>query len=197
MRVTNGIPFGSSLLLPVCTVNCVQTLKALHLLKLNGNQLTSLPQCTFSADFSFAANPFGRLMLNNNNLTSIPDGLLRLPNLGHLNLANNALSVLDQYACIGNAKTKDSTEGTLAEEAEERDRLEMIEIDLSHNNLVAMAPVCIQGLPNLIADRLAFWDNPLACTLKRCSARPFCGRLHSVFHLFARGIVKDDDPPVI
>jgi hypothetical protein len=28
MRVTNGIPLGSSLLLPVCTVNCVQTLKA-------------------------------------------------------------------------------------------------------------------------------------------------------------------------
>jgi hypothetical protein len=27
-RVTNGIPLGSSLLLPVCTVNCVQTLKA-------------------------------------------------------------------------------------------------------------------------------------------------------------------------
>jgi hypothetical protein len=27
--VTNGIPLGSSLLLPVCTVNCVQTLKAL------------------------------------------------------------------------------------------------------------------------------------------------------------------------
>jgi hypothetical protein len=26
-RVTNGIPLGSSLLLPVCTVNCVQTLK--------------------------------------------------------------------------------------------------------------------------------------------------------------------------
>jgi hypothetical protein len=28
-RVTNGIPLGSSLLLPVCTVNCVQTLKVL------------------------------------------------------------------------------------------------------------------------------------------------------------------------
>jgi hypothetical protein len=28
MRVTNGIPLGSSLLLPVCTVNCVRTLKA-------------------------------------------------------------------------------------------------------------------------------------------------------------------------
>jgi hypothetical protein len=28
MRVTNGIPFGSSLLLPVGTVNCVQTPKA-------------------------------------------------------------------------------------------------------------------------------------------------------------------------
>jgi hypothetical protein len=28
-RVTNGIPLGSSLHLPVCTVNCVQTLKAL------------------------------------------------------------------------------------------------------------------------------------------------------------------------
>jgi hypothetical protein len=28
MRVTNGIPLGSSLLLPVCTVNSVQTLKA-------------------------------------------------------------------------------------------------------------------------------------------------------------------------
>jgi hypothetical protein len=28
MRVTNGIPLGSSILLPVCTVNCVQTLKA-------------------------------------------------------------------------------------------------------------------------------------------------------------------------
>jgi beta-glucosidase-like glycosyl hydrolase len=27
MRVTNGIPLGSPLLLPVCTVNCVQTLK--------------------------------------------------------------------------------------------------------------------------------------------------------------------------
>jgi hypothetical protein len=27
MRVTNGIPLGSSLLLPVDTVNCVQTLK--------------------------------------------------------------------------------------------------------------------------------------------------------------------------
>jgi hypothetical protein len=27
-RVTNGIPLGSSLLLPVDTVNCVQTLKA-------------------------------------------------------------------------------------------------------------------------------------------------------------------------
>jgi hypothetical protein len=27
-RVTNGIPFGSSLLLPVDTVNCIQTLKA-------------------------------------------------------------------------------------------------------------------------------------------------------------------------
>jgi hypothetical protein len=27
MRVTNGIPLGSSLLLPVCTVNCAQTLK--------------------------------------------------------------------------------------------------------------------------------------------------------------------------
>jgi hypothetical protein len=27
-RVTNGIPLGSSLLLLVCTVNCVQTLKA-------------------------------------------------------------------------------------------------------------------------------------------------------------------------
>jgi hypothetical protein len=27
MRVTNGIPLGSSLLLPVHTVNCVQTLK--------------------------------------------------------------------------------------------------------------------------------------------------------------------------
>jgi hypothetical protein len=27
-RVSNGIPLGSSLLLPVCTVNCVQTLKA-------------------------------------------------------------------------------------------------------------------------------------------------------------------------
>jgi hypothetical protein len=27
-RVTNGIPLGSSLLLPVCTVNCFQTLKA-------------------------------------------------------------------------------------------------------------------------------------------------------------------------
>ena len=27
-RVTNGIPLGSSLLLPVCTVNSVQTLKA-------------------------------------------------------------------------------------------------------------------------------------------------------------------------
>ena len=26
-RVTNGIPLGSSLLLPVCTVNCAQTLK--------------------------------------------------------------------------------------------------------------------------------------------------------------------------
>jgi hypothetical protein len=29
MRVTNDIPLGSSLLLPVCTVNCVQTLKAI------------------------------------------------------------------------------------------------------------------------------------------------------------------------
>jgi hypothetical protein len=29
MRVANGIPLGSSLLLPVCTVNCVQTLKAI------------------------------------------------------------------------------------------------------------------------------------------------------------------------
>jgi hypothetical protein len=29
MRVTNGIPLGSSLLLPVCTVNCVQTLKVM------------------------------------------------------------------------------------------------------------------------------------------------------------------------
>jgi hypothetical protein len=29
-RVTNGIALGGSLLLPVCTVNCVQTLKALH-----------------------------------------------------------------------------------------------------------------------------------------------------------------------
>jgi hypothetical protein len=28
MRVTNGIPLGSLLLLLVCTVNCVQTLKA-------------------------------------------------------------------------------------------------------------------------------------------------------------------------
>jgi hypothetical protein len=28
-RVTNGIPLGSSLLLPVDTVNCIQTLKAL------------------------------------------------------------------------------------------------------------------------------------------------------------------------
>jgi hypothetical protein len=28
MRATNGIPLGSSLLLPVCTVNCTQTLKA-------------------------------------------------------------------------------------------------------------------------------------------------------------------------
>jgi ABC-type multidrug transport system fused ATPase/permease subunit len=28
MRVINGIPLGSSLLLPVCTVNSVQTLKA-------------------------------------------------------------------------------------------------------------------------------------------------------------------------
>jgi hypothetical protein len=28
MRVTNGVPLGSSLLLPVCTVNCVQTRKA-------------------------------------------------------------------------------------------------------------------------------------------------------------------------
>ena len=28
MRVTNDIPLGCSLLLPVCTVNCVQTLKA-------------------------------------------------------------------------------------------------------------------------------------------------------------------------
>jgi hypothetical protein len=28
MRVTNGIPLGSSLLLPVDTVNCVATLKA-------------------------------------------------------------------------------------------------------------------------------------------------------------------------
>jgi hypothetical protein len=27
MHATNGIPLGSSLLLPVCTVNCVQTLK--------------------------------------------------------------------------------------------------------------------------------------------------------------------------
>jgi hypothetical protein len=27
MRVTNGIPLGSSLLLPVCTVNCAATLK--------------------------------------------------------------------------------------------------------------------------------------------------------------------------
>jgi hypothetical protein len=31
-RVTNGIPLGSSLLLPVDTVNCVQTLKAHNLL---------------------------------------------------------------------------------------------------------------------------------------------------------------------
>jgi hypothetical protein len=30
MRVTNGIPLGSSLFLPVHTVNCVQTLKGLH-----------------------------------------------------------------------------------------------------------------------------------------------------------------------
>jgi hypothetical protein len=30
MRVTNGIPRGSLLLLPVDTVNCVQTLKALQ-----------------------------------------------------------------------------------------------------------------------------------------------------------------------
>jgi hypothetical protein len=28
-RVTNGIPLGSTLLLPVCTVNCVETLKAI------------------------------------------------------------------------------------------------------------------------------------------------------------------------
>ena len=28
MRVINGIPLGSSLLLPVCTVNCIKTLKA-------------------------------------------------------------------------------------------------------------------------------------------------------------------------
>jgi hypothetical protein len=32
-RVTNGIPLGSSLFLPVCTVNCVQTLKVDALLK--------------------------------------------------------------------------------------------------------------------------------------------------------------------
>jgi hypothetical protein len=31
MRVTNGIPLGSSLLLPVCTVNFVQTLKEAHI----------------------------------------------------------------------------------------------------------------------------------------------------------------------
>jgi hypothetical protein len=32
-RVTNGIPLGSSLRLPVCTVNCVQTLKGSSLMK--------------------------------------------------------------------------------------------------------------------------------------------------------------------
>jgi hypothetical protein len=32
--VTNGIPLGSSLLLPVCIVNCVQTLKATYIAKL-------------------------------------------------------------------------------------------------------------------------------------------------------------------
>jgi WD40 repeat protein len=34
MRVTNGIPLGSSLLLPACTVNCVQTRKGLGVLTL-------------------------------------------------------------------------------------------------------------------------------------------------------------------
>jgi hypothetical protein len=33
MRVTNDIPLGSSLLLPVCTVNCVQTLKVYMLVQ--------------------------------------------------------------------------------------------------------------------------------------------------------------------
>jgi hypothetical protein len=38
MRVTNGIPLGSSLLLPVCTVTCVQTLKV-KLLKVHDQLL--------------------------------------------------------------------------------------------------------------------------------------------------------------
>jgi hypothetical protein len=44
MRVTDGIPLGSSLLLPVDTANCVQTLKAINVAReVNTTRATMIP----------------------------------------------------------------------------------------------------------------------------------------------------------
>jgi hypothetical protein len=48
MHMTNGIPLGSSLLLPVGTVNCVQTLKALPYW--NGFRKTQTNKCWWPSD---------------------------------------------------------------------------------------------------------------------------------------------------
>lgn len=97
------------------------------------------------------------LMLNDNLLTSVPEGMLRLPNLAHLALADNKIERLDARNCIGEA-AEGGNEGKVFVD------LVMIDLDLSDNMLGAIAPTCLEGLPNVL--RLTFAKNPLGCPQK-------------------------------
>jgi hypothetical protein len=75
-RVTNGIPLGSSLLLPVDTVNCVQTLKACGAVLLRLHNITSLIMGAYlQTVVTYGATPLCMLIyLCTNSLKEAADG---------------------------------------------------------------------------------------------------------------------------
>eukprot|EP00729_Bicosta_minor_P011844 gene11844-29913_t len=133
-----------------------RSMAQMHLIRFDRNKLTTLPRCMFRETFRFHDAPYG-LMLNDNLLTSVPEGMLRLPNLAHLALADNKIERLDARDCIGEA-AEGGNEGKAFVD------LVMIDLDLSDNMLGAIAPTCLEGLPNVL--RLTFAKNPLGCPQK-------------------------------